>query len=95
MHAYIHPERFPIWFNIFSLPLNIDDPDKYYCTYTQELSSEANTEQMTNLSAKATSQVLQTCIISVEKNQTGLTGKYESKWEILHMLLLLTKQTPP
>ena len=62
MHAYIHPERFPIWFNIFSLPLNIDDPDKYYCTYTQELSSEANTEQMTNLSAKTTSQVLQTCI---------------------------------
>ena len=62
MHAYIHPERFPIWFNIFSLPLNIDDPDKYYCTYTQELSAEANTEQMTNLSAKTTSQVLQTCI---------------------------------
>ena len=62
MHAYIHPDRFPVWFNIFSLPLNIDDPDKYYCTYTQELSSEANTEQMTNLSAKTTSQVLQTCI---------------------------------
>ena len=62
MHAYIHPDRFPLWFNIFSLPLNIDDPHKCYCTYTQELSAEANTEQMTNLSAKTTSDVLQTCI---------------------------------
>lgn len=62
MHAYIHPDRFPVWFNIFSLPLDIEDPHKYYCTYTQEISTEANTEQMTNLSAKTTSQVLQTCI---------------------------------
>ena len=62
MHAYIHPDRFPVWFNIFSLPLNIDDPNKCYCTYTQELSTEANTEQMTNVSAKTTSDVLQICI---------------------------------
>ena len=62
MHAYIHPDRFPVWFNIFSLPLDIEDPHKFYCTYTQEISTEANTEQMTNLSAKTTSQVLQTCI---------------------------------
>ncbi|SMP48696.1 GGDEF domain-containing protein [Fibrobacter sp. UWB10] len=79
MHAYIHPERFPIWFNIFSLPLNIDDPDKYYCTYTQELSSEANTEQMTNLSAKATSQVLQTCI-----KLRGSTNFLKTMDEIIH-----------
>ena len=62
MHAYIHPDRFPVWFNIISLPLNIDDPHKCYCTYTQELSTEASTEQMANLSAKTTSDVLQTCI---------------------------------
>ena len=62
MHAYIHPDRFPVWFNIFSLPLNIDNPNKCYCTYTQELSTEANTETMANLSAETTSQVLQTCI---------------------------------
>ena len=79
MHAYIHPDRFPLWFNIFSLPLNIDDPDKYYCTYTQELSSEANTEQMTNLSAKATSQVLQTCI-----KLRGSTNFLKTMDEIIH-----------
>ena len=62
MHAYIHPERFNIWFNIFSLPLEFDDPNKCYCTYTQEISTEASAEQMANLSAKTTSDVLKTCI---------------------------------
>jgi diguanylate cyclase (GGDEF)-like protein len=62
MHAYIHPDRFDVWFNIFSLPLEFDDPNKCYCTYTQELSTEASAEQMANLSAKTTSDVLKTCI---------------------------------
>ena len=62
MHAYIHPERFDIWFNIFSVPLDFDDPHKCYCTYTQELSNKANVDQMANLSAKTTSDVLKTCI---------------------------------
>ena len=62
MHAYIHPERFNIWFNIFSLPLEFDDPNKCYCTYTQELSTDASAKQMANLSAKTTSDVLKTCI---------------------------------
>lgn len=62
MHAYIHPDRFDVWFNIFSLPLEFDDPNKCYCTYTQEVSTEASVDQMANLSAKTTSDVLKTCI---------------------------------
>ena len=62
MHAYIHPERFDMWFNIFSVPLDFDDPHKCYCTYTQELSNKANVDQMANLSAKTISDVLKTCI---------------------------------
>ena len=62
MHAYIHPERFDVWFNIFSLPIDIDDPFKCYCTYTQELSTELNTDSLQSLSAKTTSDVLKTCI---------------------------------
>ncbi len=62
MHAYIHPERFDVWFNIFSLPLDFGDPNKCYCTYTQELSTEANADEMSKLSAKTTSDVLKTCI---------------------------------
>ena len=62
MHAYIHPERFDIWFNIFSMPLDFDDPFKCYCTYTQELSTEMNTDSIQSLSTKTTSDVLKTCI---------------------------------
>ena len=62
MHAYIHPERFDVWFNIFSLPLDIDDPFKCYCTYTQELSTELNTDSLQSLSTKTTADVLKTCI---------------------------------
>jgi len=62
MHAYIHPDRFDVWFNIFSIPLDFNDPNKCYCTYTQELSTEASADQMANLSAKTTSDVLKTCI---------------------------------
>jgi diguanylate cyclase (GGDEF)-like protein len=62
MHAYIHPERFNVWFNIFSLPLDIEDADRCYCTYTQELSTETNPEQLSNLSSKTTTDVLKTCI---------------------------------
>ena len=69
MHAYIHPDRFNVWFNIFSLPLDFEDPEKCYCTYTQELSTEANLEQLTNLSATTISNVLKTCIkLSSTKN---------------------------
>ena len=61
MHAYIHPERFNVWFNIFSQPLDFGDPNKCYCTYTQELSTEASADQLASLSAKTTSTVLKTC----------------------------------
>ncbi|WP_405324357.1 diguanylate cyclase domain-containing protein [Fibrobacter sp.] len=62
MHAYIHPERFDVWFNIFSLPLDFEDPFKCYCTYTQEISTELNTDSLQSLSAKTTADVLKTCI---------------------------------
>ena len=62
MHAYIHPERFDVWFNIFSLPLDFEDPFKCYCTYTQELSTEMNMDSLQSLSAKTTADVLKTCI---------------------------------
>ncbi len=62
MHAYIHSERFNAWFNIFSLPIDFEDPFKCYCTYTQELSTDINTNSLQSLSTKTTSDVLKTCI---------------------------------
>ncbi len=62
MHAYIHPDKYNVWFNIFSLPIVSDDPNKAYCTYTQELSKDVDASLFSNRSAKTISSVLQTCI---------------------------------
>lgn len=62
MHAYVHPDRYNMWFNLFSVPVDFGVPNKGYCVYTQEMSTKVNIDQMTNLSAKTTSDILKTCI---------------------------------
>ena len=62
MHAYVHPERFPVWFNMVAIPLESDDPNIGYCVYTQEISTEANTDLMANRSAKISADVLKVCV---------------------------------
>ena len=62
VHAYIQPEHFNFWINLFMLPLNIQDGNKYYCVYSQEISTEADFDTMTNLPAEISSNVLKTCI---------------------------------
>ena len=62
MHSYVHPDRFDFWFNLFSMPLAADDGKLCYCTYTQELAHEAETEKMSNVSHDTAAEVLQTCI---------------------------------
>ena len=62
MHTYVHPERFDIWFNIFMMPLESDEENIGYCTYTYEVNTKADTNEMTNLSIETSSDVLKTCI---------------------------------
>lgn len=62
LHSYVHPERFDFWLNLFMLPLASDDENVGYCTYTQEVSHEANVSEMTQLSYETASAVLNTCI---------------------------------
>ena len=61
-HAYVHPDRFDFWFNLFSLPLDADDGNLCYCTYTQELTHEVDSEKMSNVSHDTAAEVLSTCI---------------------------------
>ena len=61
-HSYVHPERFDFWFNLFSLPLDADDGNLCYCTYTQELTHEVESEKMSNVSHDTAAEVLSTCI---------------------------------
>ena len=62
LHSYVHPDRYDFWFNLFFMPLESDDENIAYCTYSQELTHEKNTQKMTNLSYETTSDVLSTCI---------------------------------
>ena len=61
-HSYVHPERFDFWFNLFSMPLDADDGNLCYCTYTQELTHEVESEKMSNVSHDTAAEVLSTCI---------------------------------
>ena len=62
MHSYVHPERFDFWFNLFSLPIDYEDGNLCYCTYTQELTHEAESSKMSNVSQGIAAEVLNTCI---------------------------------
>lgn len=63
MHAYVHTEKFDnAWFSMYSLPVAFEDPNKCYCTYTMEMSKEADPDQMINQSGRTTAEVLKTCI---------------------------------
>ena len=59
-HTYIHPERYSFWIDMYMMPLASSEPNKDYCTYTQEFTMEKNSERMSNLSADISSAVLKT-----------------------------------
>ena len=62
MHSYVHPDRFDFWFNLFSMPIDYEDGNICYCTYTQEVTREAEPSKMSNVSQDTASEVLSTCI---------------------------------
>ena len=61
MHTYVHPERFDFWFSLTMLPLG-SEGNIHYCTYTQVLTKEADSEQMSNIAKETATAVLNTCI---------------------------------
>ena len=61
-HTYVHPERYPFWFNIYTMPLALDDENVGYCTYTMEFTEEADMDMMSNRSKETASDVLKTCL---------------------------------
>jgi len=60
LHSYVHPDRMNVWFNMTFLPLEPDDGNICYCTYTMEINAEADTENMSDISGDLASAVLQT-----------------------------------
>lgn len=58
LHSYVHPERIPVWFNLTFLPVNADDGDLCYCTYTMEIDQKPDSERMSNIAGDLASRVL-------------------------------------
>ncbi|MBQ5317136.1 MAG: sensor domain-containing diguanylate cyclase [Oscillospiraceae bacterium] len=62
VHTYLKPDRFDCWINQYIMPVESDEPNIGYCSYTLDITMEADTGIMTNLSASTASSVLETCI---------------------------------
>ena len=62
LHSYVRPERMPLWFNLTFLPVDADDGNLRYCTYTMEIDMQPNSERMSNISGNLASNVLETAI---------------------------------
>ncbi len=61
MHTYVHPERFDFWFDIYMLPVG-HEGNIHYCTYSQEVTHQAETGKMAGISQDIAQNVLSTCI---------------------------------
>ena len=62
LHAYVHPARFDVWFDMTFLPLAHHDDNTYYCLYIMEVNYKPDAKRMSTISAGLASAVLQTCI---------------------------------
>lgn len=62
IHAYAHPARFDVWFNMTFLPLFPDDGNICYCMYIMEVNFKPDAKRMSTISADIASAVLETCI---------------------------------
>ena len=62
LHSYAHPERLDAWFDMTFLPLDADEGNLSYCTYTMEINFEVDSERMSNTSGELASSVLATAI---------------------------------
>ena len=61
MHSYVNPGRFDFWFDIYMLPLG-HEGNIHYCSYTQEITRQADSKKMTGISQETAMSVLNTCI---------------------------------
>jgi diguanylate cyclase (GGDEF)-like protein len=62
LHSYAHPDRFDVWFNMTFLPLEPDEGNLCFCTYTMEINQTADSGRMSNVSGEIASAVLETTI---------------------------------
>lgn len=62
IHAYAHPARFDVWFNMTFLPLIPDDGNICYCMYIMEINFKPDAKRLSTISSDIACSVLETCI---------------------------------
>ena len=62
MHSYVSLYEMGLWLNMFLVPLTSDEEGKGYCIYTYDVTPQANSEKMTDVTADTAAKVLGTCI---------------------------------
>ncbi len=62
LHAYAHPARYDVWFNMSFLPLGDGQGDICYCMYIMEVNFKPDAKRMSAISADIATAVLETCI---------------------------------
>ncbi len=62
LHAYAHPARYNVWFNMSFIPLHMDNDNLCYCLYIMEVNFKPDAKRMSSISADIASSVLETCI---------------------------------
>ncbi|MBQ5988949.1 MAG: GGDEF domain-containing protein [Oscillospiraceae bacterium] len=62
IHAYAHPERYNVWFNMSFIPLMHEDGNICYCIYTVEVDFKPDARRMSTISSDIAASVLETCI---------------------------------
>ena len=62
LHAYAHPARYDVWFNMSFIPLSYEQDGLCYCLYIMEVNFKPDAKRMSTISADIASSVLETCI---------------------------------
>ena len=62
LHAYAHPARFDVWFNMSFIPLNYEEGNRCYCLYIMEVNFKPDAKRMSTISSDIAIGVLETCI---------------------------------
>ena len=62
LHAYAHPARYDVWFNMSFVPIAYEDGNICYCIYIMEVNFKPDAKRLSTISADIASAVLETCI---------------------------------
>ena len=62
LHAYAHPDRIPVWFNMTFLPVAYETDELAYCLYIMEIDMKPDAKRMSNVSGELAADVLSTSL---------------------------------